>query len=206
VFTFGGSETLDARHRQTRTQEPVMAIAPASVTPEPQKQPVTETVVASTAIPQPGSSVNLVLPAPTDFVAPVAQPQDRMKTVMAAAPDRPLATPKVEAAETQPAMLSPATIPTKVEAAVSQPVFVSAPPATKVETVASRPVVITPAPTAPTTQTVAGTKIVSSPYSVIISEPTDPQYQAASQPQESLGDVARRYRQKKQGMNTSNGL
>jgi hypothetical protein len=103
-------------------------------------------------------------------------------------------------------MLRPATIPTKVAAAVSQPVVVSAPPATKVESVAGWPVVITPASTAQTTQTIAGTKIVSSPYSVIISQPTDPQYQAASQSQESLGDVARRYRQKKQGMNTSNGL
>jgi hypothetical protein len=207
VFTFGGSETLDARHRQARTPAPVMAKAPASVTSEPRKQPVTETVVASTTIPETGSSADSVIPAPTDFVAPVAQPQDRMNTVMAAAPNRPFVIPKVESAETRPAVLSPAPISTKVETAVSQPVVVSAPPATaKAETPVSRPVVVTPAPAAQTKQTIAGTNIVSSPYSVIISQPTDQQYQAASQPQESLGEVARRYRQKKQGMNTGNGI
>jgi hypothetical protein len=192
VFTFGQTESSAYARRHTN---PTVMAQSHSIPAADQR--VSEPV----AVPAPNPDVEnaqVVQPAAEPVVAAVqvpAEPQIPMPMVPAASPTL--------VAKVEPPVIN--TTPTVVSQQPPPPAAIVPVPVVAAKAVAPPPV-ITPAPavvsqpTAPApVQAVASASIVTGPNSVVISQ-GPAQWQASSQQEESLGDVARRYREKKQGI------
>jgi hypothetical protein len=176
VFTFGQRESLNARRR---TSEPVLAQLPV---PSP-SQPAIAAPVEAAQIQMTANDTTSVSNTTVQSANPIPQTPPVV-------PEMPLA--KAYAA-------SPADVPTAAGTVVAAP---------SVATTTERPVskAVSQQPTATqATAVVASNSQSVGPNSVIISQSTE-QYQTTSRAEEPLGDVARRYREKKHGTGGGSGF
>lgn len=201
VFTFGGGESLEAKRK---SNGPVLAqTSPAS---EPSAAKVPEATVADPnpiMEAAPPVAIASLSPAPTILTAaPIAAPAVAPVVAPQAVPAEDVTT----LASTSPSDDEP------VRVAFANPVvpaLIATPVAVPIKTTPvtnnSSPVVAQQATPAAKTDTSIATLIAANPHSVLVSQ--SPELYQPVKNEESLGDVARRYRAKKQQQSmTSNGL
>jgi hypothetical protein len=187
VFTFGGADPVFSARKTPRKS----ATAPAVAASQPTiPQPSTD-MDAAAAIVTPVQAATPAAPAPVEV-----QANSLNRTVsndFQASVQAPVVKPMVEApvaasVQVKPAPIQPAPVPVVNGVAAVRPVASS-----------PKPVVSQPAPVQPAQIAVSASDLAAQNTVVISSGSTAAQLQASNQVEESLGDVARRYRNKKQG-------